>query len=118
MSQPASDSAPVWHALSVDAVMSHLHSPSQGLAEADVERRFARYGPNELQAAGRVSPWAILFQQFKNVLIMRRGAMFLSASIGFEIDMLSLWGDLSELRFEPVDLIAHRVRDLAAKLDQ
>jgi Ca2+-transporting ATPase len=50
--------------------MSHLHSHPQGLAEVDVERRFARYGPNELQAAGRVSPWAILFQQFKNVLII------------------------------------------------
>ena len=70
MSQPASNPAPSWHTLSVDAVMSHLHSPPQGLAEVDVERRFARYGPNELQAAGRVSPWAILFQQFKNVLII------------------------------------------------
>ena len=70
MSQPVSSSAPVWHTLSVDAVMSHLQSSAHGLAEAEVERRFARYGPNELQAAGRVSPWAILFQQFKNVLII------------------------------------------------
>jgi len=50
--------------------MSHLSSAPQGLAEVEVERRFARYGPNELQAADRVSPWAILFEQFKNVLII------------------------------------------------
>jgi Ca2+-transporting ATPase len=62
--------SPEWHTLSVDATMSHLQSTTHGLAEAEVERRVARYGPNELQAAGRVSPWAILFQQFKNVLII------------------------------------------------
>ena len=70
MSQPVSSSAPVWHTLTVDAVTSHLQSPAHGLAEAEVERRFDRYGPNELQAAGRVSPWAILLEQFKNVLII------------------------------------------------
>ena len=64
------ETPPAWHTLPVDAVMSHLHSAPHGLAEAEVERRFARYGPNELQAAGGVSPWAILFQQFKNVLII------------------------------------------------
>ena len=62
--------SPEWHTLSVDATMSHLQSTPHGLAEAEVERRVARYGPNELQAAGRVSPWTILFQQFKNVLII------------------------------------------------
>ena len=50
--------------------MTHLHSAPQGLAAVEVERRFAQYGPNELQAAAGVSPWAILFQQFKNVLII------------------------------------------------
>jgi len=64
------ETSSVWHTLPVDAVMSHLCSASQGLAEVEVERRFAQYGPNELQAADRVSPWAILLQQFKNVLII------------------------------------------------
>ena len=70
MSQPASSSAPAWHTLSANAVLSHLQSSEEGLAEAEVESRLAQYGPNELQAAGRVSPWAILLQQFKNVLIV------------------------------------------------
>ena len=64
------ETAPAWHTLPVDAIMLRLDSAPQGLAEVEVERRFARYGPNELQATGRVSPWAILFQQFKNVLII------------------------------------------------
>jgi Ca2+-transporting ATPase len=64
------ETSPVWHALPVDAIMSHLRSAPHGLAEPEVERRFAHYGPNELHATGRVSPWSILFQQFKNVLII------------------------------------------------
>ena len=48
----------------------------------------------------------------------RRRAMSSSASVGLEVNVPSLWGDLSELRFEPVDFIADRVRDLAAELDQ
>ncbi len=59
-----------WHTLPVDAVMSHLSSGPRGLVGAEVERRFERYGPNELQAAERVSAWGILLEQFKNVLIV------------------------------------------------
>jgi Ca2+-transporting ATPase len=70
MDASADEPSPEWHTLSIDATMSHLQSTPHGLAEVEVERRFARYGPNELQAAGRVSPWVILFQQFKNVLII------------------------------------------------
>ena len=70
MTPSPDETLPVWHALPVDAIMSHLGSAPSGLAEPEVERRFARYGPNELQATGRVSPWAILLQQFKNVLII------------------------------------------------
>ncbi len=59
-----------WHTLPVDAVMSHLASAPQGLAGAEVERRLEQHGPNELHAAEHVSAWAILFEQFKNILIV------------------------------------------------
>ncbi|MBW1906483.1 MAG: hypothetical protein JRJ24_21495, partial [Deltaproteobacteria bacterium] len=39
-------SSPAWHTLPVDVVLSDLSSTPQGLAEADVEHRLARYGPN------------------------------------------------------------------------
>jgi len=49
---------------------------------------------------------------------MRRRAMSSSASVGLEVNVPSLWGDLSELRFETVDFVADCVCDLAAELDQ
>ncbi|TFH27515.1 MAG: ATPase, partial [Myxococcales bacterium] len=70
MNSSPDETSPLWHALSVDAIMSQLGSAPHGLAAPEVERRFALHGPNELQETGRVSPWKILFQQFKNVLII------------------------------------------------
>jgi Ca2+-transporting ATPase len=82
---------PLWHALPVDAVMSHLSSVPLGLAEAEVERRLARYGPNELQAADRVSPWAILLEQFKNVLIIiLLIATAISAFLGHGVETIAI----------------------------
>jgi len=40
-----------------------------GLGEAEVRRRSAEYGPNELKASARISPWALFFSQFKDILI-------------------------------------------------
>jgi len=91
MSQLESDSAPVWHTLPVDAVMLRLDSTPHGLAEGEVERRFARYGPNELQAAGGISPWAILFEQFKNVLIIiLLFATAISAFLGQGVEAIAI----------------------------
>jgi Ca2+-transporting ATPase len=81
----------VWHTLPVDAVMSHLSSAPQGLAEAEAERRLAQHGPNELQAAKRISPWAILFQQFKNVLIVILViATAISAFLGHGVETIAI----------------------------
>ncbi len=66
----APSSIPAWHTLPVDAVCSKLGSGPSGLHSADAAGRLAQYGPNELQAAERISPWAILFEQFKNLLII------------------------------------------------
>ena len=83
--------SPPWHTLAVDAVMSHLHSPPEGLAEVEIERRFARYGPNELEAADRVSPWAVLLGQFKNVLIIiLLIATAISAFVGHGVEAIAI----------------------------
>jgi Ca2+-transporting ATPase len=47
-----------------------LNSTKAGLTNAEATERLAKYGPNELQAAAHVSPLAILFEQFKNILII------------------------------------------------
>jgi len=71
--------------------MSHLSSAPQGLAEAEAQGRQALYGPNELQAAKRISPWAILFQQFKNVLIVILViATAISAFLGHGVETIAI----------------------------
>ncbi|HLO26183.1 MAG TPA: cation-transporting P-type ATPase [Geobacteraceae bacterium] len=67
--QPAED-VPPWHTLPVEAVCARLATTPAGLSSAEAARRLAEYGPNELQAAQRISPWALLFEQFRNVPIV------------------------------------------------
>jgi len=64
------NSQPTWHSLSTEQVFAHLQSTLAGLTSAEAARRLAEHGPNELQAAHRISPWVILLEQFKNVLII------------------------------------------------
>ncbi len=60
-----------WHTQTVKEVTQKLSTDlQQGLAPAEAARRLADYGPNELQAAHRISPWEILLEQFKNVLVI------------------------------------------------
>ena len=70
MNQANQANTPLWHTLAIAQVSDALETTSQGLAGAEASRRLAGYGPNELQAARRASPWAILAEQFKNVLIV------------------------------------------------
>ena len=49
------------------------------------------FGPNELQAQGRVSPWSILLEQFKNVLIIiLLLATALSAFLGHGVEAIAI----------------------------
>ena len=60
----------LWHMLGLDETYQELKSQPGGISPAEADRRLQEYGPNELQAAHRVSPWEILLEQFKNVLII------------------------------------------------
>ncbi|MEJ5197625.1 MAG: cation-translocating P-type ATPase [Anaerolineae bacterium] len=64
------NSHPVWHLLVLDQVFAHLNTGPGGLTRAEATRRLAEYGPNELRTDGRISPWAVLLNQFKNILII------------------------------------------------
>ena len=91
MSQLPSEQTPHWHTLPIDAVFSELSSARKGLAKDEVERRLERHGPNELQAAGHVSPWKILFEQFKNVLIViLLVATAVSAFLGHGVETIAI----------------------------
>jgi P-type Ca2+ transporter type 2C len=60
-----------WYTLEPAQVAAQLNTHLlHGLSQAEATRRLAEYGPNELQAVERISPWALLLEQFKNILIV------------------------------------------------
>jgi Ca2+-transporting ATPase len=78
--------------LNIDEVLSQFNSTAdRGLSKAEASRRLMEYGPNELQAARRISPWAILFEQFKNILVLiLLIAVVLSAFLGHSIEAIAI----------------------------
>ncbi len=80
-----------WHMLTVEDSFERLKSTPSGLTNPEAARRLAAFGPNELQAADRVSPWAILLEQFKNVLIIiLLLATALSAFLGHGVEAIAI----------------------------
>jgi Ca2+-transporting ATPase len=80
-----------WHTLTVEDSFERLKSTPRGLTAAEAARRLDEFGPNELQASGRVSPWTILLEQFKNVLIViLLFATALSAFLGHGVEAIAI----------------------------
>jgi len=85
------ESTPLWHTLSSETVFAHLKTSPAGLTGVEAVQRLAEHGPNELQAAHRISPWALLFEQFKNVLIIiLLVATALSAFLGHGTEAIAI----------------------------
>ena len=76
-----------WHTLAVSDVFARLGSDERGLASEEARARLVRYGPNELAAAARISPWSLILAQFKNILIIiLLVAVALSAVLGHVLE--------------------------------
>ncbi|MDP2984604.1 MAG: cation-translocating P-type ATPase [Candidatus Latescibacter sp.] len=91
MKSSLTESNPMWHTLPIETIYSRLKSAPTGLTSAEATRRLAEHGPNELQAAHRISPWTLLFEQFKNVLIViLLVATALSAFLGHGIEAIAI----------------------------
>ncbi len=91
MNPSPQETHPLWHTLAGETVFAHLKSTPAGLTEGEAARRLAEHGPNELQAAHRISPWTILFEQFKNVLIViLLVATAFSAFLGHGIEAIAI----------------------------
>ena len=82
---------PKWHTLEVEEALRQLSARDEGLTSEEAAQRSTQYGPNELQAARHISPWEILAEQFKNVLIIILIiATALSAFLGEGIDAIAI----------------------------
>ncbi|MGB5102751.1 MAG: cation-translocating P-type ATPase [Steroidobacteraceae bacterium] len=80
-----------WHARTAEESVRLLQSTHGGLSADEARNRFASVGPNELQAARRVSPWQLLAGQFKNVLIViLLLATALSAVLGHAVEAIAI----------------------------
>ena len=84
--------SPAWHQRDVAEVLRHFGSAADhGLSTAEARRRLSEYGANELAEPRRVSPWGILAEQFKNVLIIiLLVAVALSAVLGHTVEALAI----------------------------
>ncbi|MCU0496759.1 MAG: cation-translocating P-type ATPase [Anaerolineae bacterium] len=73
-----------WHTLSVEAVLKETGVDiNQGLSPAEVKKRLELYKPNELVEKPLKSPWAILWEQLTNPLVLLLiGAAGVSALLG------------------------------------
>jgi Ca2+-transporting ATPase len=81
-----------WHKMAIHEVVSTIKSDKDhGLSNAEAHRRLAEYGPNELEAARRASPWRMLGDQFKNILIIiLLIAIVLSALLGHTVEAIAI----------------------------
>ena len=87
----ADDRQTTWHVLPVEEVFSQLDSAPGGLCSDAAAQRLADYGANELTEAERVSPWWLLLEQFKNVLIViLLVATVLSAFLGHAVEAITI----------------------------
>jgi Ca2+-transporting ATPase len=76
-----------WHQMTADEAMHELGTTPTGLSVAEATARLQRFGPNTLREEKGVSPWHILFGQFKNFLILLLiGATALSLLLGHTLD--------------------------------
>ncbi|HQE81495.1 MAG TPA: cation-translocating P-type ATPase [Candidatus Hydrogenedentes bacterium] len=91
MSKSSKEATPLWHTLAAEAVVSSQKTSLAGLSQNEAVRRLAETGPNELQAARQISPWSILIEQFKNLLIIiLLIAVVISAFLGHEIESIAI----------------------------
>jgi Ca2+-transporting ATPase len=76
-----------WHVQSPESVLKNLKSSENGLSEAEVQKRFAKYGKNVLRKFKGKSKLRIFLSQFNSLLIyILIVAVIISALIGHLID--------------------------------
>ncbi|MBW4481075.1 MAG: cation-translocating P-type ATPase [Tildeniella torsiva UHER 1998/13D] len=92
-----SASANLWHTLSPERAIALLESSPEGLSPSEAEHRQQVYGLNELQEGATRSPWEILWDQFKNIMLLMLIAVALVSLVldlrtgGFPKDAIAIF---------------------------
>jgi Ca2+-transporting ATPase len=60
----------MWHDKTIPDVFSSVKSRIQGLSSEEAGRRLAEVGPNEIRQEKEISPWVLLLDQFKSILVI------------------------------------------------
>ena len=95
-SQPKTDperfKSPDWHALSIETTMSKLKSNLEtGLDRVEAINRLLIYGENRLENPARRGPLQILFNQFRDFMVLVLiGAAFIAGFLGETGDMIAI----------------------------
>lgn len=80
-----------WHTLDQAAVLAQIDSSRDGLSQREAVERQERLGPNEIAGGTRTPWWTLLFEQFKNVLIVVLiVATSLSAVLGHALEAIAI----------------------------
>ncbi|MBP1688035.1 MAG: ATPase, partial [Deltaproteobacteria bacterium] len=89
---PAAADVSRWHTLSASEATQRLEAtPETGLNPAEIERRKAAHGPNELQERRGRSPWRMLLDQFTDfMIVVLIGAAVISGLIGDPEDTVAI----------------------------
>ncbi len=82
-------SAVAWHSLEIETTLKQLQSDrNEGLTSAQVGERWSIYGPNELKETAGRTALTILWDQFKNIMLLMLIAV---ALISASLDLFSLY---------------------------
>ncbi|MBE9011208.1 cation-translocating P-type ATPase [Pseudanabaenaceae cyanobacterium LEGE 13415] len=94
-----------WHTIDTKGSLSTLNSDVKtGLSDQEAALRLEQYGTNELEETGGRSPWEILIDQFKNVMLLMLIGVALVSGL---LDLLALTqGNLKEGEVPFKDTIA------------
>jgi Ca2+-transporting ATPase len=80
-----------WHTQPLEQVFSRLDASRRGLSITEAARRLQEAGPNEIGKTERASPWGLLLDQLKNVLILiLLVATALSAFLGHGLEAVAI----------------------------
>ncbi|AGB40703.1 cation transport ATPase [Halobacteroides halobius DSM 5150] len=68
---------------SIDQITDEFNTKQEeGLSESEAKKRLDDYGPNQLKQESAISPWEILVEQFKNIIVI---LLIIASGISFVI---------------------------------